>query len=244
MRIVDILPILCKNVWIMSDTIAAQNHDEPRPRRSVGKRGPSGLKALRARTPELNGDPEHAFKVCELAVALFRDTKALHKLNERARRLLEAGALLHDIGLRMGVDRHHKHSRDMILELDLPGFTKPDRRIIACLARYHRKGFPKPQHSIFCDLPAASRRIVERLASLLRIADGLDRAHLGACKSLKAESAGAMLTIRIAQDPVNETDRQGGMRKRDLFEALFGMKVEIVSQAAPEHGQDNDPGAS
>ncbi len=52
--------------------------------------------------------------------------------------------MLHDIGMSIDYDDHHKHSRYLILNGGLPGFEPVETAIIAQAARYHRKGMPSP----------------------------------------------------------------------------------------------------
>ena len=58
------------------------------------------------------------------------------------RELLWAAAMLHDIGTAVDYDDHHKHSRYLILNAGLPGFTPRETALIGQMARYHRKGNP------------------------------------------------------------------------------------------------------
>ena len=68
----------------------------------------------------------------------------LHEGDPRERELLWAACMLHDIGMSVDYDDHHKHSRYLILNGGLPGFSPVEVAIIAQAARYHRKGMPEP----------------------------------------------------------------------------------------------------
>lgn len=94
----------------------------------------------------LDLDPEDqstVFQVCRNTEALFLATTTLHGLGERELKFLCAAALLHDIGHTVDVIGHHKHSRDLILKMELSDFSRREQRIVACVARYHRKAHPK-----------------------------------------------------------------------------------------------------
>ncbi len=52
--------------------------------------------------------------------------------------LVEAAALLHDVGMAVDYDDHHKHSSYLILGSGLPGYTPREVALIALMARYHR----------------------------------------------------------------------------------------------------------
>ena len=59
------------------------------------------------------------------------------------RELLWAASMLHDVGMTISYDDHHKHSRYLIVSAELPGFDPRERALIAQISRYHRKGVPK-----------------------------------------------------------------------------------------------------
>jgi exopolyphosphatase/guanosine-5'-triphosphate,3'-diphosphate pyrophosphatase len=69
--------------------------------------------------------PEHAQQVARLSVGLFEQTRVVHGLTDREREWLEYSALLHDIGVHISYERHHKHSHYLIRNGDLRGFD-PD----------------------------------------------------------------------------------------------------------------------
>ena len=69
-----------------------------------------------------------------------------HDLGDDARELLEAAALLANVGLFVSHGKHHKHSYYVIRNSDhLTGFTDHEIELIALVARYHRKSAPEAQ---------------------------------------------------------------------------------------------------
>ena len=124
-------------------------------------------------------DPAHNEQVTTLALALFDGLRSLHGYGPTERRLLEIAARLHDIGWSRAVSgKHHKLSRDLILELDIPGLDEQDRLVCALIARYHTKALPDAsRHQRFASLDPDRRELVEWLAGMLRVADGLDCTH-------------------------------------------------------------------
>ena len=119
-------------------------------------------------------DWPHARQVERLSMQLFQATLPLHKQDERALRLLERAAFLHNAGMLVEVRRHHKHSFRLINETSLPDFSDEERFEIACIARYHRRALPSTSHQEYAALSQQARRRVSMMASLLRIADALD----------------------------------------------------------------------
>ena len=112
-----------------------------------------------------------------LALSLFDQTRSVHGLTDREREWLEYGALLHDIGVHISYERHHRHSYYLIKNGDLRGFDPQETEVIALIARYHRQATPKKSHDGFGDLPRPLRKTVRALAAMVRLAEGLDRSH-------------------------------------------------------------------
>ena len=120
---------------------------------------------------------EHAHQVARLALSIFDQTRSVHGLGDREREWLEYGALLHDIGVHISYERHHRHSYYLIRNGDLRGFDPQEIAVIALLARYHRQATPKKSHEGYGELGGALRRTVRTLSAMVRLAEGLDRSH-------------------------------------------------------------------
>ena len=133
-------------------------------------------------------DEKHHTHVAALSVSLFDQLKRLHQLPPIARAYLEVAALLHDVGNAVSFERHHKHSYYLIQNADLPGLGDRERELVARVARYHRRA-PSgsgPRRAGGPDL--AEARTVRRLATLLRLANALDRSHRQTVRSMTARS--------------------------------------------------------
>ncbi len=123
-------------------------------------------------------DEAHSRQVAELALRIFDQTRTLHGLAERDRRILQAAALLHDIGQFVSYRGHHKHSLYLISNSELPNFNSPEMLLLGNVARYHRKAHPASHHPAYATLSEDDQQRVLRLAAILRLADSLDREHL------------------------------------------------------------------
>jgi exopolyphosphatase/guanosine-5'-triphosphate,3'-diphosphate pyrophosphatase len=120
---------------------------------------------------------KHVRHVACLSCRLFEVLQQVHQMQAAAGKLLEAASYLHDIGHFVSGTGHHKHSAYLVANSDMPGFTAKERLAIAALCRFHRKSMPQVRHSHFQALEPDSRKTVNGLAPLLRIADALDRGH-------------------------------------------------------------------
>ena len=167
----------------------------------------------------------HSEQVAKIALKLFDELRLLHGMSAAERELIEYGALLHDIGWHIGRDGHHKHSMYLILHGDLKNFSDDEVKVIANIARYHRKATPKKKHDTYSSLPARMRRIVDVGAALLRLSDGLDRSHSSVIQDLrcKIDDKKVRCTLNARSDA--ELEIWGARRKRDWFEEVFGRSI-------------------
>ena len=180
-----------------------------------------------------NYDEAHHQQVAKLALSLFDQTRRLHHLDHRAREWLEFAALLHDIGWHIGHSGHHKHSYYLIKNGDLEGFAPVELEIIGNVARYHRRSMPKKSHLDYMSLKTVERAIVDKLAAILRVADGLDRGHYGNVQTLRVarRGRGIHLALRTQTDP--ELEIWAARDKADMFEKIYGVPVEFSARQKP-----------
>ena len=176
-----------------------------------------------------NYDADHARHIARLALALFDQTRAFHGMTEREREWLEFASLLHDIGALISFVRHHRHSYYLIKNGDLRGFQPDEIEVIALVARYHRRGTPKASHHEYAGLPAALRRAVRMLASILRVAESLDRSHGRVISSLELRDGGDAMALRIRTETDADAELELWATSRHLgpFEKLVRKSVRL-----------------
>lgn len=174
----------------------------------------------------------HAEHVARLALDLFRGTRPLHNLPNADGELLEFAALLHDVGFHIAASKHHKHAAYLIENADLQGFSAEEVQLLAQIARYHRKATPRDAHEGYAKLDGRNRQRVRILASLLRVADGLDRSYTQAIRGVRCvvTDRAVELVLSGAQDAKGEPEIEiySARRKRDLFEETLGRKLRFV----------------
>ena len=172
-------------------------------------------------------DEEHARQVATLALSLFDQLRPLHGLEEGDRRILLGAALLHDIGQYVSYRKHHKHSLYLIQNGELSVFSPSQIPLVALVARYHRRAHPKPHHHIWAELDEATRDRVVRLASLLRVADSLDREHLQRVVSVRAVDEGDRVALEVEARGDLLLEQWALEKKGSMFEQTFGRVPEI-----------------
>jgi len=177
----------------------------------------------------------HAEHVARLSLDLFRGTRPLHNLPNSDGELLEFAAILHDVGFHIAAAKHHKHAAYLIENSDLQGFSFEEAQMLAQIARYHRKATPKESHEGYARLSERNRQRVRILASLLRVADGLDRGYAQLVRGLRCVVSDHAVEIVISAASEPELEMYSARRKRDLFEETLGRKLRFVlERPAPE----------
>jgi exopolyphosphatase/guanosine-5'-triphosphate,3'-diphosphate pyrophosphatase len=170
-------------------------------------------------------DEKHSRHVARLALDLFDQLAALHHLPLSTRPYLEVAALLHDIGNAVSYERHHKHTYYLIHHADIPGLAERERELVARVARYHRRSAPDLRHSGLEGLLPSEARTVRKLATLLRVADSLDRSHQQAIKSLKALRNREGVTLHLRSRQPLDLELWNAEREVANFRGVFGKRL-------------------
>jgi exopolyphosphatase/guanosine-5'-triphosphate,3'-diphosphate pyrophosphatase len=187
------------------------------------------LASIRQTGTKYRYDEPHAETVAKLSLELFDKTKKLHRLGDEFKLTLEAAARLHDIGQFVSYASHHKHSYYLIKASQLIGVNPDQLELIANIARYHRKAMPKATHENYRALLLKDRVIVSKLASLLRLADAMDRDHSSRVKGFRAEFKRPTFSVKLIGHGDMLLERWALLKKCDLFEKTFKVKFAVRS---------------
>jgi exopolyphosphatase / guanosine-5'-triphosphate,3'-diphosphate pyrophosphatase len=171
-------------------------------------------------------DLVHAEHISSLAHQLLEALPGAGLPSPEEPELVEAAALLHDVGLAVDYDAHHKHSSYLIHGSGLPGFTPREVALIALMARYHRKG--TPQLGPFAALCSeGDEELLLRGAALLRIAEQLERNRDQVVRAarLRRDDAGVVLELDATGD--TSVARWGAERQGELWQRAFGAPLSV-----------------
>ena len=144
------------------------------------------------------------------------------------RELLWAAGMLHDVGMTISYDDHHKHSQYLIVSAELPGFDPRERALIAQISRYHRKGEPKLGELAALAQPG-DEQLLDRCAVIVRLAEHLERGRDQSVSQvrLRANGHGVDLRLEAAGDltlPRWSVERYGDS---EMFQRVFGRRLLI-----------------
>jgi exopolyphosphatase/guanosine-5'-triphosphate,3'-diphosphate pyrophosphatase len=175
-------------------------------------------------------DTAHTAHVCRLALGLFDELAeaGLHAGDRWERELLWCACVLHDIGMSVDYDDHHKHSRYLILNAGLPGFAPREVALIAQAARYHRKGMPD-----FGELEPMSGdgddARLDRMAILLRLAEDLERSRDQSVREAHVRSDDGTIRLELDAEGAASVERWAAQREVELFGRAFDKRLKVES---------------
>ncbi len=184
-----------------------------------------------------NSLKSHSKHVCKLSLKLFHKLKdffpELKEFNNKEDlKLLEYGAMLHDIGVvfEKKMDKaHHKIGRDLILENKISGLEFSSNLIVANIVRYHRRALPDcNKHKYYKMLNNKERRIVDIFASIVRLSDALDYNHFDMVDEfdIKYDENSRILTLFLSVNiMLNIGFKEILDKKKEFLEKTLNIKV-------------------
>jgi exopolyphosphatase / guanosine-5'-triphosphate,3'-diphosphate pyrophosphatase len=185
--------------------------------------------SVRNLAAQYHADPAHTEHVARLALAMW---DALGDGDPVERELLWAAATLHDIGMAIDYDDHHKHSRYLILNAGLPGFSPRETALIGQMARYHRKGEPTLGQFSALGRPG-DEELLARCVAVLRLAEQLERSRDQAVDGVRVDITDGRVKLLLDAHEDVAIARWAAERQRDVFEQAFGRELEVSEARSP-----------
>jgi exopolyphosphatase/guanosine-5'-triphosphate,3'-diphosphate pyrophosphatase len=187
--------------------------------------------AVRNLAIQYEADLNHVEHVAMLSLQMFDSLVegGLFEPRPGERQLLWAASMLHDVGMTISYDDHHKHSRYLIVSAELPGFDPRERALIAQISRYHRKGAAKLGEMAKLAEPE-DEELVARCSVIVRLAEHLERGRDQSVRQVRlhANGHGVDLHLDAAGEhlilPRWSVERYGDS---EAFERVFGRRLLI-----------------
>ena len=182
-------------------------------------------------------DEAHSRHVANLCLIIFDALVKEHGMNRRQRMMLETAGILHDIGMFIKGSGHQIHGQYIVENSEIFGLHRDELRIIANVIRYHRSEPPSHSDIEYISLQREERILVLKMASILRVADALDRGHSQHIKNISLDRRTESVVIHT--QPAIQTNSEnyeappldislewvGIKEKADLFQDVFGYKI-------------------
>jgi exopolyphosphatase/guanosine-5'-triphosphate,3'-diphosphate pyrophosphatase len=172
-------------------------------------------------------DEAHSRHVAALCMTLFDTLAKDHGMNRRQRMMLETAAILHDIGMFIKGSGHHKHGQYIVANSEIFGLHHDELDIIANVIRYHRSDPPAQSDIEYISLQREERILVLKMASILRVADALDRGHSQQIKNITVERRPEIIALHSGNVHDLSLELLGIEEKAGLFQDVFGLKIAL-----------------
>jgi exopolyphosphatase/guanosine-5'-triphosphate,3'-diphosphate pyrophosphatase len=170
-------------------------------------------------------DESHARHVAHHCMTLFDALVKEHGMSRRHRIMLEAAAVLHDIGAYIKSSGHQKHGQYIVANSEIFGLHQDELEIIANVINYHRGNPPSQSDIEYITLQREERILVLKMASILRVADALDRGHSQQIKKISVERRSETVVLHVDRAYDLSLELMGLEEKGGMFQNVFGYKV-------------------
>lgn len=170
-------------------------------------------------------DEAHARHVARHCMTIFDALVKEHGMNRRQRIMLETAAILHDVGTYIKASSHQKHGHYIVSNSEIFGLHNDELNIIANVINYHRGDPPSQSDIEYIKLQREERILVLKMASILRVADALDRGHTQQIKRITVERRLETVVLHVDKTYDLSLEIMGIEEKGGMFQDVFGYKV-------------------
>jgi len=173
-------------------------------------------------------DLKHARQVRILARKLFSRLQDIHQLSHRDLLLLQVAAIVHEIGITVRPNKHHRHAFYLINASPMVGLSASEKKMVALVVRYHRKRTPDSGNEPFNELSKTQQKCVFRLNVLLRLAIALDKERHGNVRAIHVDDSDKTIRLQIEGKGDLLLERWAVRKELAWFETVFGHRLEIA----------------
>jgi len=182
----------------------------------------------RSMARKYHADLSHARHVRILARSLFSQLKNIHQLDDRDLLLLQVSAIVHEIGITVRPNKHHRHAFYLIKASPMVGLSADEKKLVAIVVRYHRKRTPDSDNEPFSELTKTQQKRALRLNVLLRLAIALDKERHGNVRAIHIENSGKIAQLQVEGKGDLLLERWAARKEAAWFETVFDRKLEIA----------------
>lgn len=190
----------------------------------------AALEKLKSWASFLDPDPPHSALVTQIALQLYDGLCQSHTIviKPEYRRILEAAAVLHEVGKSKSATGHQKRSYRMICGLKPPlGWTAEELRCVATTARYHHGALPQIGDSYFVGLSAKRRLELLPVIGILRLANAFDFDHDRSLTRVSVERQNGAVILQVPGLREMSPSAERIARARYLLETTCRLTIAI-----------------
>ncbi len=173
-------------------------------------------------------DSTHAAAVEEFSSVLFHAVYKEIGLDFTNGYLLQLASILHEIGKFINIRKHNICTYNLIMETDLFGITDEEKEILANICYYSYGGILHESPAIYNRLSAEQKVVTAKLVAIFRLADSLDKSHLGKISRIQPVLSDGMLNVYYHAESDIALERWTFMKTAVNFAEVFGISPKLI----------------
>ena len=137
-------------------------------------------------------------------------------------------AIFHETGKFINIRKHNLCTYNLIGETDIFGLADDEKQILAAVLYYAFDGTLQESSAVYHELTPRQKVITAKLTAIFRLADSLDKSHLGKISDLRAELGEDELIVYYTADSDISLERWTYMKMAVNFSEVFGISTKLV----------------
>jgi len=176
-------------------------------------------------------DLAHAKHVSVLVKVLFDELADVHGLSARHRLLLHIASLVHEIGIMIRSDGHHRHAAYILHASPMIGLSDTEKDWLAVMVRYQRKKMPSTSNTFYSTLSTNERKQMDALVLLLRLAVALNKERKGDVQDITVFTRHDHLVLQLHGSGELLLERWAAQKQAEHAFVVFGQAMLIETAA-------------
>ncbi|XSG83926.1 MAG: hypothetical protein ACPW60_09295 [Methylohalobius sp. ZOD2] len=173
-------------------------------------------------------DMRYVEHIRRLALTLFDQLATVHGLPACDRLLLEMAALIHEIGIFVRPDGHHRHAYYLIGAMPMLGISAEEQKLLAAIVRAHRKKLPDSDSEALKSLDKGAQQRWLKLVALLRLAIALNKERQNAVQQIQCLCQDKQVEIACSGEGDFLLERWAVIRDREIIERGLDRTIEVI----------------
>lgn len=186
------------------------------------------LDMMRRLAKKYLSDSIHSARIEEYCNVLFQALYQFIGLDYSYNYLLRLAAIFHETGKFINIRKHNLCTYNLIRETDLFGLADDEKEILAAVLYYAFDGTLQEASPVYHSLTPRQKVITAKLTAIFRLADSLDKSHLGKISAIRAELREDELVVHYTADADISLERWTYLKMAVDFAEVFGISTKLV----------------
>lgn len=186
------------------------------------------LDMMRRLAKKYLSDSIHSARIEEYCNVLFQALYQFIGLDYSYNYLLRLAAIFHETGKFINIRKHNLCTYNLIRETDLFGLADDEKEILAAVLYYAFDGTLQEASPVYHSLTPRQKVITAKLTAIFRLADSLDKSHLGKISAIRAELREDEIVVHYTADADISLERWTYLKMAVDFAEVFGISTKLV----------------